>query len=114
MIDQLLDEAFRLFEEAEMKVDISSSESIALFRKAVFNLLSAYLLIQGTECEGGFAELYRQCFNINSEFESIHYEVDYLINAVPEAVDGEELTDYANEIWDFMQGLLGESETEPF
>jgi hypothetical protein len=114
LVDQLLDEAFKLFEEAEMKIDNSSSESIALFRKAVFNLLSAYLLKQRTECEGGVAELYRQCYNIDPEFESIHYEVDYLINAVPEEVDGEELTDNANEIWDFIQWLLVESETEHF
>ena len=114
MIDELLDEAFQLFEAAEMKIDSSSSESIALFRKAVFNLLNAYLLIQGIEADGGLADLYRQCFSINTEFESIHYEIDYLINAVSAEVDGEELTDNANEVWDFMQGLLMESETEHF
>ncbi len=112
MVDELLNEAFQLYEEAEMKIDSRFSESIILFKKAVAKLLSAYLFTQGIERQGGLAELYNECGRINPEFESIQMEVEYLINAVPEEIDGEELTDKANEIWDFIQGLLIENDMD--
>lgn len=112
MIDELMSEAFQLFEDAEMKVDNKLSESIILFRQAVSNLLSAYLFIKGVEGHGGLAELFHECGKINPEFETIQAEVEYLISAVPKEVDGEELTDKANEIWDFIEGLLIVNELE--
>lgn len=111
MVDELLNEAFQLFEAAEEKID-NGLESRSLFQSAVSNLLKAYLLSQGIEKKDGMAELYQECVKNNPEFESIQSEVDYLINAAPHELDGEELIDKANEIWDFIQGLLMEGEIE--
>lgn len=112
MVDELMDEAFKLYEKAEMKIDSDLSESLTLFRRAVSDLLSAYLFIKGVEGYGGLAELYHECGKIDSEFETIQSEIEYLIGVVPEEVDGEELTDKANEIWDFIEGLLMENGLE--
>lgn len=112
MEEEILNEAFQLFEEAEEKID-HGLESISLFRRAVSNLLKVYLFSQGVERRDGMTEeLYRECVKINPEFESIKLEVDYLFNVAPDELDGEELIDKANEIWDFIQGLLMEDEIE--
>ncbi len=110
MVDKLMDEAFKLFEEAEINIDSGLPESITLFRQAVLNLLNAYLFIKGVERHGGLAELFHECSKVNSEFETIQSEIEYLISVSPEEVDGEELIDKANEIWDFIEGLLMEIE----
>ncbi len=112
MVEKLMDEAFRLYEEAEMKVDSEPSKSIILFRQAVSNLLNAYLIIKGLGEEGDLAELFRECREIDSEFEIIQSEIEYLVDVAPQEVEGEELTDKANEIWDFIQGVLMENEFE--
>jgi len=112
MVDKLMEEAFRLYEEAELEIDIEISKSIELFRQAVRNLLTSYLTIKGIEGEGDLVELYQECSRIVPDFEIIQPEIEYLIEADPEAVDGEELIDKANEIWDFIQGLLMENELE--
>lgn len=112
MVDELMEEAFRLYEEAELKIDSEISESIQLFRQAVRNLLNSYLTIKGIEGEGGLVELFQECSRIVPDFEIIQPEIEYLVAAAPEEVDGEELIDKANEIWDFIQGLLIENELE--
>lgn len=112
MVDELMSEAFQLFEEAEMKIDTKLADSIILFRQAVSNLLSVYLFVKGVEGYSGIAELFYECRKNNSEFETIKAEVEYLISVTPEEADEEELTDKANEIWDFIQGLLMENVPE--
>ena len=112
MVDELMEEAYRLYEEAELKVDIEISESIRLFRQAACNLLNSYLSIKGIDGGGDLVELYQECSRIVPDFEIIRPEIEYLAEANPEEVDGEELTDKANEIWDFIQGLLIENELE--
>lgn len=112
MINELMDEAFRLFEEAEMKVEQKPEESINLLRRAVANLFNTYLLINGVEDTGSLVEMYRECETINPEFETIRTEVEYLNTVIPGEVDAEELLDQANEIWDFIEGVLTEEELE--
>jgi len=112
MVDELMDEAFQLFEEAEMKISSNISESIGLFRQAAGKLLSTYLIIKGSEGEGDLDELFQECLRVNPDFEIIQSEVEYLLEVSPEEADGEELTDKANEIWDFIEGLLIEDEME--
>mgnify|MGYP001184719671 CR=1 FL=1 len=112
MIDELMDEAYRLFEEGEMKIDSEISESIDLFRRGVGKLLNTYLIIKGSEGEGDLEELFEECNRINPDFEIIQSEIEYLVEIIPQEADGEELTDKANEIWDFIEGLLNENELE--
>ncbi len=112
MIDRLMDEAFRLFEEGEMRIGSEISESIGLFQHAVCKLLNIYLVIKGTEGKGELRELFQECKRVNPDFEIIQSEIEYLLEVSPEEADGEELTDKANEIWDFIQGLLIENELE--
>lgn len=112
MIDELMEEAFRLFEEAEMKVGSDTQESIILFRRAVSNLFNVYLAINGVEGAGSLAELFLECVKIDSEFETIRPEVEFLTTVIPKEADTEELVDQANEIWDFIEGIMGEEEME--
>ncbi|MGE5606799.1 MAG: hypothetical protein ACM3YE_14050 [Bacteroidota bacterium] len=112
MVDEMMDEAFQLFEEAEIKIGNEISESIGLFRRAACKLLSTYLMIKGSEGEGDLDELFQECIRVNPDFEIIQSEIEYLAEVSPEEADGEELTDKANEIWDFIEGLLIEDELE--
>lgn len=112
MIDELMDEAYRLFEEGETKIDGQISESIDLFRRGVGKLLNTYLIIKGSEGEGDLDELFQECIRVNPDFEIIQAEIEYLAEITPQEADGEELTDKANEIWDFIEGLLIENEME--
>ena len=112
MIDELMDEAFRMFEKAEMRIDNEISESIDLFRQGVGKLLNTYLIIKGFQGKDGgdLKELFKECNRINPDFEIIQSEIEYLTEVSPTGVDGEELIDKSNEIWDFIEGLLTENE----
>ena len=106
MVNGHMEKAYCLFEEAEMIIDVEPDKSLTLLRQAVTQLLNAYLSINEIAGHGNLDELFQECLKTDSEFEAIQSEVEYLTTIGPEEIDAEEMVDTANEIWDFIQGMI--------
>ncbi len=55
-----------------------------------------------------FDPYFKKCLEIETEFEAIREELDYFFMPELAEVDSEIICDAANEVWDFVIGLLPE------
>jgi hypothetical protein len=107
-IDDLLDEANSLIEDAEQKLETDFSGSTALFQQGISNLCKAYLLANDQDAQGDLKTLFFQCKQINPEFGYIEEELEYFLAPDPVGTDKEITCDAANEIWDFFLSVMPE------
>jgi hypothetical protein len=112
LIDELFDKAESLFEKAEESASGNLSEAVLLFRQGIENLYRAFILFNDAEPRGGLDELFKQCLSLEPEFEVIDTEQGYFAAGDASLSDEETMIDAANEIWDFVYGLLEEGEEE--
>lgn len=110
-VEELMAEADALFEDAELLVETDLPESLPFFRDGIGNLCRAYLLVNGEEPDGGLKELFLQCKKHNPDFSYIEDEIGYFLALDGEALEPDAICDAANEIWDFVAGLV-DGETE--
>ena len=111
-IDNLLAEADELLENGEEKITENLSVGYLAFRKAVTNLLRAYLIVNGQEPLGDVKALFFQCLKQNQDFEEIDEVMSVFAEANSTEADIESIIDSANEIWDFISGMLPTVEEE--
>jgi hypothetical protein len=110
VIDNLFDKADLLFEKAEQLAPSNLPEAIRLFREGIGELYKTFILFQDKEPEGNLSELFQQCLSLNSEFEVIETEQSYFVAEDFSELDPEMIVDAANEIWDFVSGLMEDEE----
>jgi hypothetical protein len=105
-IEALLDEADELLEAGEAKIVLNAATGYQMLRQAISNLSKAYLIANGREPLGDLKALFFQCRKLNPEFEMI--EDGMIVFADPDhsELDSETIVDTANEIWDFIMGIL--------
>ena len=109
-IDELFDKADVLFEKAEILAATDLAGAVRLFQEGIGELYKAFILFSEGEPKGNFGELYHQCLGLNSEFDVIETEQGYFVTDDLSQLDPETVVDAANEIWDFVSGLLEEEE----
>ena len=101
-VDALLEEADVFMEQGEEKITVNQNAGYQEFQHAVANMLKAYLINNRQEPLGDLKALFFQCQKHNSEFEFIEYVMEIFTDTEPGELDGETITDAANEIWDFV------------
>lgn len=111
-VDTLLEEADVLMERGEEKIAVDLNAGYQVFQQAAANMLKAYLITNRQEPLGDLKALYFQCQKHNAEFEAIEDVMDILADPEPGELDGETITDAANEIWDFVMELFPAMEDE--
>jgi hypothetical protein len=109
-VEKLIKQADELFEQAEMKVEGTPEQGRRLFLEGISSLLRGFSVANEIETEGGLAELFARCQQLEPEFKTIAGEFDILLNAGGSGVDAEVVTDAANEIWDFVIDLVAVDE----
>jgi hypothetical protein len=107
-VEDLLEEADQLFEQAESMIVKEPGEGLQKFRTGVNNLFKAFLMAHEKAAIGELKQLFQQCCQIEPEFETISDELDYFF--IPQLVesDSELICDAANEVWDLVLGLMPE------
>ncbi|MGE5582366.1 MAG: hypothetical protein ACM3X9_07490 [Bacillota bacterium] len=108
-VEDLLEEADQLYDEAEQVIVKEPSVGLKKFQDGVSNLLSAFLLVNDEKAEGDLRRLFKRCLGIEPEFAAIEDELDYIFMPHLAEADSEIICDAANEIWDFVIDLLVES-----
>ncbi len=111
-VDALLDEADELLERGEEKIAIDVGQGYKVFQQAIVKLLKAYLITNHQEPLGDLKALFFQCQKHNSEFEAIEEVMALFAETDPNELDGETITDAANEIWDFIMETFPMAEDE--
>jgi hypothetical protein len=111
-IDTLLDEADELLEAGEEKIVLNTVAGYQLLRQAINSLSKAYLIANGREPLGDLKALFFQCRKLNPEFEMIEDEMVVFADPDHSEPDSETIVDAANEIWDFVMGILPTVEDE--
>jgi hypothetical protein len=107
-VEDLLEEADQLFEQAEEMIVKEPGEGLQKFRNGVSNLFKAFLISHGKMPLGEIKQLYFQCREIEPEFETIGDELDYLFIPQLAETDSELICDAANEVWDLVIGMMPE------
>lgn len=107
-VEDLLEEADQLFEQAEAMIVKEPGEGLQKFRTGVSNLLKAFLLAHEKAPVGELKQLFLQCQQIEPEFETISDELDYFYIPQLAETDSELICDAANEVWDLVIGLIPE------
>lgn len=107
-VEDLLEEADQLFEQAEAMIVKEPGEGLKKFKIGVSNLLKAFLIIHEKEPAGELKQLFMQCCEIEPEFERIRDELDYFYIPQLAESDSELICDAANEVWDLVVSLLPE------
>jgi HEPN domain-containing protein len=120
-VADLISEADEFMDEAEERILHQFSEAYPLMQQAIENLFKAFLIAGGQKLKGisglgagsaGNVEvLFARCRSVAPEFETIEEIMGYFITA-PANPDPELISDAANEIWDFVIGLLSEEDEE--
>jgi hypothetical protein len=101
-IEKLLEEADTLYGQAEAVVEKSRETARRLFLQGIVLVFKAFLNVNGVEGTGELIGLLNECKQLEADFEAIEAEVEFLWEADPESLDPEDLSDCANEIWDFV------------
>lgn len=115
-VTELLRGADDLMDRAEALITVDFEKGQRLFREAVFHLEQAYLIaaagrsLTNEDVSGDTAGLFEKCLQLNPDFEALRDAVDLLSATDNSAADAEFICDAVNEIWDFMYGLMEESE----
>ena len=107
-VEDLLEEADQLFEQAETMIVREPGEGLQKFRTGVDCLLKAFLISRHKIPVGELKQLFFQCRQIEPEFETISDELDYFYIAKLAETDSELICDAANEVWDLVIGLIPE------
>ncbi|HBE79079.1 MAG TPA: hypothetical protein DDW65_15090 [Firmicutes bacterium] len=107
-MEDLLEEADQLFEQAEEMIVKEPGEGLQKFRTGVGNLFKAFLLSREKMPLGEIKQLYTQCREIEPEFETIRDELDYLFIPKLAETDSELICDAANEVWDLVISMMPE------
>ena len=108
VVQDLLEEADLLFEQAEAMIVKEPDEGLHKFQAGVSKLLQGFLIAHGKEPVGELKQLFQQCQEIESEFETVRDELDYFFIPQLAAMDSEIICDAANEVWDLVIGLIPE------
>lgn len=111
-VDALLAEADELLERGEEKIVANVNMGYQVFQQAIANMLKAYLMTNHQEPLGDLKALFFQCQKHNADFEAIEDVMDVFIEPEPNEMDGETITDAANEIWDFVMETFPMAEDE--
>jgi hypothetical protein len=111
-VDALLAEADELLERGEEKIVVNVNAGYQVFQQAIANMLKAYLMTNHQEPLGDLKALFFQCQKHNAEFEVIEDVMDVFTGSEPTEMDGETITDAANEIWDFIMEMFPMVEDE--
>ncbi|MCL6590201.1 MAG: hypothetical protein K6U80_09640 [Firmicutes bacterium] len=120
-VADLINEADELMETAEERIHRQFYSAYPLMRQAVEDLFKAFLTAKGQKPKGILGKdgnpgsnaevLFEQCLRLEPEFEIIEEIAGYFTLEAPPDPDPELICDAANEIWDFVTGLLsGEDE----
>ena len=107
-VEDLLEEADQLFEQAESMIVKEPSEGLQKFHTGVTNLFKAYLLAHEKEPVGELKQLFMQCQELEPEFQTISDELDYFFIPQLAESDSEMVCDTANVVWDLVISLLPE------
>ena len=105
-VQNFVEEANSLFEQAETVIESSLETGYDLFLRGIALLLRAFLAANAIDSTGTLRELFDECKQLEEEFEDIEDEFDALINADLSFNDAEDISDSANEIWDFVIDLV--------
>jgi hypothetical protein len=111
-VDVLLAEADELLERGEEQIVTNVSAGYQVFQQAIANLFKAYLIRNHQEPLGDLKALFFQCQKQNSEFEAIEDGMSLFTETGINEIDGETVTDAANEIWDFIMEMFPMAEDE--
>lgn len=111
-VDTLLEEVDVFMEQGEEKIASDLNAGYQKFQQAVANMLKVYLINNQQEPLGGLKALFFQCQKHNPEFDAIEDVVEIFTESEPGEMDGETITDAANEIWDFVTELYPAMEDE--
>ncbi len=111
-IDDLLDEADKLLTAGEERIIQNKAAGYQMLRQAISNLYKAYLFTNSQEPLGDLRALFFQSHKLNPEFEMIEEEMLIFADTDPGENDSESIIDSANEIWDFIMGILPALEDE--
>jgi hypothetical protein len=103
-VQNMIETANDLFEQAEAAATESLAKGYHLFKQGIALLFQAFLTAEGIEANGDLFWLFNECRRLEPSFEAIEAEVEQIIEA-DSMVDAEELSDIANEIWDFVIDL---------
>lgn len=106
-VEELVERGNELFEAAEAEIEHSRAGSAVKFREGVAQLLKAFLYLHDQNAGGSLEQLFAHCKQIDPSLEAVEEEVELLLDD-PESVDGEDLIDAANEIWDYVIDLISE------
>ncbi|HYH02732.1 MAG TPA: hypothetical protein VEC37_06490 [Bacillota bacterium] len=109
-VQNLVEEANGLFEQAEVAVESSLENGHDLFLRGITLLFRGFLAANGIDSNGTISESFAECKQLEEEFEDIEEELDALINADLSFNDAEDISDSANEIWDFVIDLVTDDE----
>ena len=107
-VEDLLEEADLLFEQAEAMIVKEPGEGLRKFYTGVSNLFKAFLIAHQKSPAGELKQLFAQCLQIEPEFETIREELDFFFLPQLAESDSEMLCDAANEVWDLVTGLMPE------
>ncbi len=107
-VEDYLEEADQLFQDGERMIVREPVEGLKRFQQGVTYLLQGYLVSQDGEPGSDLKAVFEQCKQLEPEFESIEGELDYFFMPQLAEVDSEIVCDAANEIWDFVIGLIPE------
>ena len=107
-VEDLLEEADQLFEQAETMIVREPDEALKRFQVGVSDLLKAFLIIKQKEPVGELKQLFLQCCQIEPEFATISDELDYFYIPQLAESDSELICDAANEVWDLVISLMPE------
>jgi hypothetical protein len=111
-VQSLLEEANRLFERAEVTVKESMATGSQLFLQGVALLFRAFLNANGVEGTGDLLGLFYECKQLEPNFADIREELDCLLEADLAGLDSEDLSDTANEIWDFVIDFVSDDDIQ--
>jgi hypothetical protein len=109
-VQKILGEANDLFEQAEIAVEETPETGYSLFLQGISLLFKAFLNANGVAGTGDLLGLFYECKQLEPEFEDIEAELLSLLEANPALLEGENLCDSANEIWDFVVDFVNDND----
>lgn len=105
-VEDLIEKANELFEQAEMVGENSLENAHNLFLRGITYLLQAFLTSNAVESLGSLNELFNECKLVKPEFEAIEEQLASLVDTDLATTNLEAIIDSANEIWDFIIDLV--------
>jgi hypothetical protein len=107
-VQELLEEANGLFEQAEITVEETPETGGLLFLQGISLLFKAFLYSNGVEGTDDLLGLFHECQQLEPDFEAIETELECLLEINYDHMEPEDLIDAANEIWDFVIDFMSD------